>query len=581
MNTAIYARVSSDSQDVDLSISAQLRALRDFALKHGYTVVKEYVDEAESGRTALRPAFREMVTLGKAKHAPFEVILVWKLNRFARNRADSIVYKKLLRDRGIKLISINEPLEDSPSGHLLEGVIETIDEFYSENLGQDIKRGMRENAGRGFFNGSRPPYGFHKVDVIDGEKTRHRLEPDPEGSVSRQVIQLIFSQAFKGSGCKEIAKFLSKEGYLTIGGNKWGRTTVQKTLSNEAYCGTLVWGGRPGHPALRSGTPPVRVENTWPAIIDRETFDNIRQKMAGNAPQAVHPRVVPSFYLLSGLLFCSCGHAMIGRSAKSHRYYYYVCNGGYKQGKDSCTARDLPKEKLEKMVIEQLKQKVLTQEYLEDLVKLVNEELDSTHGLLKDKLDSIDAELNDVKLRLSKLYDVLETGKLNLDDLAPRIKELKSKQDVLSKARVQNEADMVVEGVQHVDAEIVKAYAEDLKILLAESDFTQSKAFLRSFVKRIVISGDKAKIQYRLPMPPDGKKIQSVGVLPIETLGGDRGIRTPDLRDANATLSRLSHIPEYTQIITYSACLASSKNQFGSQKFRVYSYLNHPGRPYQ
>ncbi len=144
MKTAIYARVSSDSQDIDLSISAQLRALRDYAVKHGYTVVKEYVDEAESGRTDRRPAFWEMIALAKTKHPPFEVILVWKLNRFARNRADSIVYKKLLRDRGIKLISINEPLDDSPSGKLLEGVIESIDEFYSANLGQDIKRGMRE-----------------------------------------------------------------------------------------------------------------------------------------------------------------------------------------------------------------------------------------------------------------------------------------------------------------------------------------------------------------------------------------------------------------------------------------------------
>jgi len=135
MNTALYARVSSDSQDVDLSISAQLRALRGYAAKHEYQVTREYVDGAESGRTAARPAFKEMIALAKTKHSPFESILVWKLNRFARNRVDSITYKKLLRDKGIRVISINEPLDDSPSGHLLEGVIETIDEFYSENLG--------------------------------------------------------------------------------------------------------------------------------------------------------------------------------------------------------------------------------------------------------------------------------------------------------------------------------------------------------------------------------------------------------------------------------------------------------------
>ena len=535
MKTAIYARVSSDSQDVDLSISAQLRALRDYAVKHGDTVVKEYVDEAESGRNDRRPAFREMITLAKAKHPPFDVILVWKLNRFARNRADSIVYKKLLRDRGIKLISINEPLEDSPSGHLLEGVIETIDEFYSENLGEDVKRGMRENAGRGFFNGSRPPYGFHKVDVIDGDKTRHKLEPDPESSKSRQTIQFIFDLALKGMGCKEIAKFLNREGYYTSKGVKWGKTTVHKVLTNQAYCGTLVWGSRSAH---HSGINPVRVENAWPTMIERKTFDNIRQKMGNNAPQAVHPRVVPSFYLLSGLIFCSCGQAMIGRSAKSHHYHYYVCNRGFKQGKEGCTAKNLPKEKIEKLVIGQIKQKVLTQECLEELVKLVNEELDSAHGSLKDKFDAIDAELNDVKARLSKLYDALETGKLSLDDLSPRIKELKAGQDELTKVRVQVEADMVVEGVQHIEVETVKAYAQDLRSLLEEGNFTQSKSFLRSFVKKVIVNGDKVKIQYRLPMPPDGKKTQSVGVLPIDTLGGAEGIRTTSFVDNFSRSSR-------------------------------------------
>ncbi|MHB8105118.1 MAG: recombinase family protein, partial [Dehalococcoidales bacterium] len=157
MKAVIYARVSSDSQDVDLSISAQLRALREYAAKHEIEIVREFVDEAESGRTADRPAFKEMLSLARMRHPSFEAVLVWKLNRFARNRLDSITHKALLRSKGIKVISINEPLDDSPSGKLLEGVIESIDEFYSANLGQDIKRGMRESAQRGFFIGSRPP----------------------------------------------------------------------------------------------------------------------------------------------------------------------------------------------------------------------------------------------------------------------------------------------------------------------------------------------------------------------------------------------------------------------------------------
>ena len=126
MPAIIYARVSSDRQDVDLSISAQLRALRDFAAKNGYAVVEEFVDEAESGRSARRPVFQEMVRRARAKPAPFDAILVWKLSRFARNREDSIIYKTWLRKNGIDVISINEPVEDTPTGRMMEGIIEVL-----------------------------------------------------------------------------------------------------------------------------------------------------------------------------------------------------------------------------------------------------------------------------------------------------------------------------------------------------------------------------------------------------------------------------------------------------------------------
>ncbi len=124
MKVALYARVSSDRQDVDLSITAQLKALREYASRNGYTVVKEYIDEAESGRSIDRPGFQNMIATARQKDTPFEAILVWKLSRFARNREDSIIYKSLLRKQGIQVISINEPVEDTPSGKLLEGIIE-------------------------------------------------------------------------------------------------------------------------------------------------------------------------------------------------------------------------------------------------------------------------------------------------------------------------------------------------------------------------------------------------------------------------------------------------------------------------
>ncbi|MDO9580840.1 MAG: recombinase family protein, partial [Bacteroidales bacterium] len=523
MKAAVYARVSSDSQDVDLSISAQLRAVRDYANRNGYEIVREYVDEAESGRSASRPRFMEMIAVAKLKNLPFSAILVWKLNRFSRSRVDSVTYKTLLKNKGIRVISINEHLDESPSGQLLEGIIESVDEFYSANLGQDIKRGLRENAARGFYSIGRAPYGLRKVPIKDGVKTRYKLEPEPEDSISIKVVRRIFEMALKRIGCKQIASTLNREGFLTSTGQRWGKTTVHKILNNEAYCGTLVFGGRPGHPALHSGEPPVRVENAWPSLIDKDTFRQVQKVMSHNAPKAVHPRIVPSFYLLSGMLVCACGSAMVGRSAKSHRYYYYTCNRSCKQGREACDSRILPKDKIERLVIDQIKQRVLNRQCLEELVRMVNEELDTGHLLTKDKLTNIDTELLELENRLSRLYDALETGKLTLDDLAPRIKELRAKQDELSKARVIAEAEMMLQGYQPININIMASYVTDLRNILDESDVAQGKAFLRSFVKKIVVEKERVKLYYNLPVPPDGRKMDTVGVLPIDTPSGPKG----------------------------------------------------------
>ena len=172
---AIYARVSSERQaEKDLSIPAQIKALKKFALERNWDIVVEYVDQAESARTANRPAFREMIATAKKNEKSFDTILVWKLSRFARNREDSILYKSLLRKRGISVISINEQVDESPAGHLLEGIIEVIDEFYSINLSQDTVRGMKENISRGFYNGGFTPLGYKRVKIKVGmaEKTK-------------------------------------------------------------------------------------------------------------------------------------------------------------------------------------------------------------------------------------------------------------------------------------------------------------------------------------------------------------------------------------------------------------------------
>ena len=138
---ALYARVSSDRQDVDLSVTAQLRALRDYADKNSYLVVREYVDEAKSGRIDDRPEFNKMIDEARSPEAPFREVLVWKFSRFTRNREHAIAYKSLLRRRGVTVVSITEHTDDTPTGMLTEAIIETVDEYYSEDLATDVRRG--------------------------------------------------------------------------------------------------------------------------------------------------------------------------------------------------------------------------------------------------------------------------------------------------------------------------------------------------------------------------------------------------------------------------------------------------------
>ncbi len=510
MRAAIYARVSSDRQDVDLSISAQLKALREYAAKNCYSVVKEYVDEAESGRTSARPAFREMIATSKLKQPPFNVILVWKLSRFARNREDSIIYKSLLRKQGIQVVSINEPIEDTPTGRLMEGIIEVIDEFYSSNLAQDVIRGMRENAARGFFNGSRAPFGYTRKKVKDGEKMRNTLEPDPSHAA---IVQRIFKECAEGKGLKEITKSLNRDKIPSPAGGKWGKQRVHKILNNEAYIGCLVWGkNHRGQASL----PPVRKEGAWPAIIDRETFEKVQINLNARAPKVTHPRITSSHYLLSGLIRCrKCGAAYIGYAAKSGRFHYYVCGTTYSKGKETCPSQHLPKETVERFVVDKVKGYILNDGHLAELVKLINEELDSSIKEYKERIEVIDSEIEQWQMRLERLYDFVETKAIEPVRMAQRITQLQDKIEEMQKVRLEIEEALQTRRLEPIDPKTVLDYVKDLKEFLEDSNMFERRAFLRSFIDSIDVDDDQITLNYTVPLPPDNSKQEAVSVLGI------------------------------------------------------------------
>ena len=351
---ALYARVSSDRQDVDLSVAAQLRALRDYAAKNGYSVAREYVDEAESGRIADRPQFRWMLDEAGKPEAPFQEILVWKFSRFTRKREHAVAFKSMLRKRGIRVISITEHADDSPTGKLMEAIIESVDEFYSENLAEEVRRGMREAASRGFWVSTYAPYGYRKVQVQDGVKKRPKLELDPPAD---GVVRRIFQLALQGTSTLDITKTLNKEGLVGPKRGRWTETTIHRILTNETYTGTSVWGTK-----ARDNQPPVRVEDAFPAIVSRDEFEQVTAILGSKAPAKIHPRRAASPYLLSGIVKCeTCGKALTAHEAKSGQFTYYVCPSLLKQGRGACDTPRLNAKRFERMIIDNLRENILTE----------------------------------------------------------------------------------------------------------------------------------------------------------------------------------------------------------------------------
>ena len=504
---ALYARVSSDRQDVDLSVSAQMRALKDYAKANGYSVAREYVDEAESGRVADRPQFREMIEEGSKPKAPFEVILVWKFSRFTRKREHAVAFKSMLRRKGIRVVSITEHADDSPTGKLMEAIIESVDEFYSENLAEDVVRGMREAASRGFFLGSKSPFGYKRVKVSDGVKERPTLEIDPAAA---PVVKELFQSSLSGNGLMEICKALNDRG-VTNRGKRWYKGGLHYLLNNEAYTGTAVWGRTSKGEKAQD---PVRVEGAWPALVSREMFDAVQEAMRNRAPKVQRPARVGSRFLLSGLLKCGvCGRPYSGQGAKSGQFAYYICGTLFREGAGMCSARYLNAPRVEDFVVEKIRERILTEETIVELVTLVAEEIDAMAGELSGRLDVIDAELGDVQSRLQRLYEALETSDLTLEVLSPRIFSLRHREEQLEAAREDAAGQLEQRRVELPTTEEIKEYVADFREFLQEGTFPERKALIRNFVEGIEVVGDEATLTYTIPMPNDGVTSESASVL--------------------------------------------------------------------
>ncbi len=470
-------------------------------------MAREYIDEAESGRVADRPQFREMIEEGSQPKAPSEVILVWKFSRFTRKREHAVAFKSMLRRKGVRVVSITEHADDNATGRLLEGIIESVDEFYSENLAQEVVRGTREAASRGFFLASNAPFGYKRVKISDGAKERPTLEVDP---ATTPVVKEFFESSLRGNGLKEICRELNDRG-VTNRGKRWYKGGLHYLLTNEAYTGAAVWGRTSKGEKAQD---PVSVEGAWPALVSRELFVAVQQAMSERAPKVQRPARVGSRFLLSGLLKCGvCGRPYSGQGAKSGQFAYYICGTLFTEGAGTCSARYLNAPRVEEFVVEKIRERILTEETIVELVTLVAEEIDAMAGELSGRLEVVEAELSDVRKRLERLYEAIETSELTLEVLSPRILSLRHREEQLEAARDDAERQLEQRRVELPNTEEIKGYVADFREFLQEGTFPERKALIRNFVEGIEVNGDEAVLTYTIPMPNDGVTSESASVL--------------------------------------------------------------------
>lgn len=275
-----YARTATWTQADDKnSNQAQLKAIREYAKSNGYQIMCEFIDEAERGDTIDRPALKEMIAMAKARPGDVDAILVQGFSRFARKVDIAVSSMACLKNRGIDVISIDEPIDDSLQEILLRQMLVAIDGCVWRAVSEVIIRGMKENASRGGWNGGNPPLGYNRVKVQTGSEELTTLMIDKEYG---PVIERIFYMCLEGKAPGEIAKKLNLEGISTGRGGPWTSTTIRRVLMNEAYSGTLVWNQTHRRNGKRTSSEPtdvVRRTDNHPAIVDAGVFELVQRRL--------------------------------------------------------------------------------------------------------------------------------------------------------------------------------------------------------------------------------------------------------------------------------------------------------------
>ena len=347
MNAVIYARYSSDSQREE-SIEGQLRECREYAERNNMTIVGTYIDRALSAKTADRPEFQRMIK-DSAKEL-FEIVLVWKLDRFSRDRYDSAHYKRILKKNGVKVVSVKENISDGPEGIILESMLEGYAEYYSADLSEKVVRGMTDNALKCKFNGGMMPIGY----VIDAEQ---HFQIDP---LTAPFVLEAFKRYDGGETISSIMNWLNEQGLTNTRGQKMTFNSVGHILHNRRYIGEFRY-------------RDVIVPDGIPAIVPQDLFDRVQEKLAKNKKAPARHKAEDD-YLLTTKLFCGycgaylCGESGTSRTGKVHHYYKCV---SVKKKRTECHKKPVRKEWIEDLVVSETMKMVMDDKAIEAIVSML------------------------------------------------------------------------------------------------------------------------------------------------------------------------------------------------------------------
>ena len=400
MKAVIYARYSTDKQN-EQSIEGQIRECLEYAEHNAITVVGNYIDRAFSAKTDNRPEFQRMIK-DSNKHC-FDIIIVWKLDRFARNRYDSAHYKALLKKNGVKVVSAKENIAEGSEGILLESVLEGMAEYYSAELAEKVSRGQKENALKCKSNGGQTPFGYY---VDDNKKLAidNTLAP---------IVVEVFTKYAEGTTIKEIVKELNSRGIRTKYDRPINYQAIQYMLSNKTYIGEYHF-------------KDVVVPKGVPAIIDEELFERVRRQLDRNKHAPARHKAEDD-YLLTTKLFCGkCGAFMVAdtgtsRNGNVHRYYKCV-----NVKKHTCDKKTVKKDCIEDLAVQYALEILNNKEIIEYLTNKIYDMQDEENP----RIPRLKTQLADVENKIKNIVKAIEQG-IIYDSTKERLGQLEKEKSEL------------------------------------------------------------------------------------------------------------------------------------------------------